>query len=103
MAQRAYHVSGRDGPPLVMPHIKYHVSWLMDTISFSQTPNACPPGNARMQESHPPAPHALAHSGTATTTSSSNELDIENVNLIHSLAEDPTVRAAAEGVHPKAS
>ena len=77
MAQRAHHVSGRDGPPLVMPHIKYHVSWLMDTISFSQTPNACPPGNARMQESHPPAPHALTHPGATRSTSSNNVLKLK--------------------------
>ena len=102
MAQRAYHVSGRDGPPPVMPHIKYHVSWLMDTISFSQTPNACPPGNARMQESHPPAPHALAHSG-ATRTSSSNYVLQMETSFTLSLAEDPALRAATEGVHPEAS
>ena len=100
MAQRAHHVSGRDGPPPVMPHIMYHVSWLMDTISFSQTPNACPPGDAGMQESHPPASHALAHSGA--TSSSNNVLELK-VSFIHFLAEDPTVRAATEGVHPEAS
>merc|ERR1712218_221776 len=40
----------------LMPHIKYHVSRLVDTISFSQTPNVGSSGDAGMQESHPAAP-----------------------------------------------